>query len=131
MGVESAVAALITLCECGKCRMGNAFELKSYSQVHAVSWNSDGSRVCSANYDTARVWEVSSGQCVHTTGVQSRFALSTRILRLFFILSSSSDMLDIFASGEVCCQLACTRCGLVSHGVPRQSLALLSLSRGM
>jgi len=35
--------------------------------VNAVSWSSDGSRVCSGSSDkTVRVWEVSSGECIRT-----------------------------------------------------------------
>jgi len=35
--------------------------------VHAVSWSSDGTRICSGSYDkTVQVWEVSSGECMQT-----------------------------------------------------------------
>jgi len=37
------------------------------SYVNAVSWSSDGERICSGSYDnTVRVWEVSSGKCLQT-----------------------------------------------------------------
>jgi len=54
------------------------------SYVHAVSWNSDGGRICSAGDDkTVRVWEVSSGKCLqtlegHSSGSLVVFSLLTK-----------------------------------------------------
>jgi len=57
------------------------------SNVYAVSWSSDGTRICSGGGDsTVRVWEVSSGECIrilqgHSSNVHavSRSRDDTRI----------------------------------------------------
>jgi len=70
MGVKSAVAVMITRCECGKRRVVNAFEHSRDTPltcVLSVLWSRDGSRICSGGVDNiVRVWEVSSRDCIRT-----------------------------------------------------------------
>jgi len=83
----------------------------------------------SSSDNTVRVWEVSSGNRLHTPVFEFPFASLENSLRSFPMICSL-DSIFLFLGG-ICCRLVCTRCGQVSHGVPLQSLALLLPSMRM
>jgi len=75
------------------------------SRVTALSWSSDGSRICSGSEDhTMRVWDVSSGQCLHTT-VFENFRFASLGFSLRFISHSFFFVCDISRQFFFCSRL--------------------------